>query len=212
MTTEKLTIHRALSELKIIDSRISKAISEGVFVTANKHSNAKINGMTIGELQSFMKSSLESITSIITRKNAIKRAVDLSNATTKVTINGAEMTVVEAINLKNHGLESKLALVNAMKKQYTLAINKATSDNNTLNERAESYVIGMYGGKDTKTDPSTITKAKQEFIEMNTIDIVDGVDILKTIKALEEEIFNFTAEVDATLSESNAITQITIEY
>ena len=212
MTTEKLTIHRALSELKIIDSRISKAISEGVFVTANKHSNAKINGMTIGELQSFMKSSLESITSIITRKNAIKRAVDLSNATTKVTINGVEMTVVEAINLKNHGLESKLALVNSMKKQYTLAINKATSDNNTLNERAESYVIGMYGGKDTKTDPSTITKAKQEFIEMNTIDIVDGVDILKTIKALEEEIFNFTAEVDATLSESNAITQITIEY
>ena len=212
MTTEKLTIHRALSELKIIDSRISKAISEGVFVTANKHSNAKINGMTIGELQSFMKSSLESITSIITRKNAIKRAVDLSNATTKVIINGAEMTVVEAINLKNHGLESKLALVNAIKKQYTLAINKATSDNNTLNERAESYVIGMYGGKDTKTDPSTITKAKQEFIEMNTIDIVDGVDILKTIKALEEEIFNFTAEVDATLSESNAITQITIEY
>lgn len=212
MTTEKLTIHRALSELKIIDSRISKAIDEGVFVTANKHSNAKINGMTIGELQSFMKSSLESITSIITRKNAIKRAVDLSNATTKVTINGVEMTVVEAINLKNHGLESKLALVNAMKKQYTLAINKATSDNNTLNERAESYVIGMYGGKDTKTDPSTITKAKQEFIEMNTIDIVDGVDILKTIKALEEEIFNFTAEVDAILSESNAITQITIEY
>ena len=212
MTTEKLTIHRALSELKIIDSRISKAISEGVFVTANKHSNAKINGMTIGELQSFMKSSLDSITSIITRKNAIKRAVDLSNATTKVTINGVEMTVVEAINLKNHGLESKLALVNAMKKQYTLAINKATSDNNTLNERAESYVVGMYGGKDTKTDASTITKAKQEFIEMNTIDIVDGVDILKTIKALEEEIFNFTAEVDATLSESNAITQITIEY
>lgn len=212
MTTEKLTIHRALSELKIIDSRISKAISEGVFVTANKHSNAKINGMTIGELQSFMKSSLDSITSIITRKNAIKRAVDLSNATTKVTINGVEMTVVEAINLKNHGLESKQELVNAMRRQYSLATQKATSENSTLNERAESYVIGMYGGKDTKTDPSTITKAKQEFIEMNTIDIVDGVDILKTIKALEDEIFNFTAEVDATLSESNAITQITIEY
>lgn len=30
MTTERLTIHRALSELKIIDSRISKAIGEGV--------------------------------------------------------------------------------------------------------------------------------------------------------------------------------------
>ena len=212
MTTETLTIHRALSELKIIDSRINKAISEGIFVTANKHSNAKINGMTIPEVQDFMKSSLYSITSIITRKNAIKRAVDLSNATTKVTINGVDMTVVEAINLKNHGLESKQALVNAMKKQYTLAINKATSDNNTLNERAESYVIGMYGGKDTKTDQSTITKAKQEFIEMNTIDIVDGVNILKVIKSLEEEIFNFTAEVDAILSESNAITQITIEY
>ena len=212
MTTETLTIHRALSELKIIDSRINKTIGEGVFVVANKHSNAKINGMTIDEVQEFMKSSLDSITSIITRKNAIKRAVDLSNATTKVTINGSEMTVVEAINLKNHGLESKQELLNAMRRQYSQAITKATTENNTLNERAESYVIGMYGGKDTKTDPTTITKAKQEFIEMNTIDIVDGVNILKVIKSLEEEIFNFTAEVDATLSESNAITQITIEY
>ena len=212
MTTETLTIHRALSELKIIDSRINKAIGEGAFVVANKHSNAKINGMTINEVQDFMKSSLDSITSIITRKNAIKRAVDLSNATTKVTINGSEMTVVEAINLKNHGLESKQELLSAMRRQYSQAITKATTENNTLNERAESYVIGMYGGKDTKTDPTTITKAKQEFIEMNTIDIVDGVNILKVIKSLEEEIFNFTAEVDATLSESNAITQITIEY
>ena len=29
---------------------------------------------------------------------------------------------------------------------------------------------------------------------------------------VEEEISNFKAEIDATLSESNAITQITIEY
>lgn len=212
MTTETMTIHRALSELKIIDSRIDKTISEGVFVCANKHSNAKISGMTINEIQDAMKSSLDSITSIITRKNAIKRAVDLSNATTKVSINGSEMTVIEAINLKNHGLESKQELLNAMKRQYSGAITKATTENNTLNERAEAYVIGMYGGKDTKTDPSTITKAKQEFIEMNTIDVVDGINIVKTIKSLEEEIFNFMAEVDATLSESNAITQITIEY
>lgn len=42
MTTEKMTVHKALSELKILDDRIHLAISEAVFCVTNKHSNEKI--------------------------------------------------------------------------------------------------------------------------------------------------------------------------
>ena len=37
-TVEKMTIHKALCELKILDSRINNAISSARFCLANKHS------------------------------------------------------------------------------------------------------------------------------------------------------------------------------
>ena len=43
-TVEKMTIHKALCELKILDSRINNAISSARFCLANKHSNEKVNG------------------------------------------------------------------------------------------------------------------------------------------------------------------------
>ena len=43
MTTERMTIHKALSESKILDRRIDGAIYEGIYCLANKHSNNKIN-------------------------------------------------------------------------------------------------------------------------------------------------------------------------
>lgn len=48
MTTEKMTVHKALCELKTLDARIQKSIQQGTFVFANKHSNNKVAGVSIG--------------------------------------------------------------------------------------------------------------------------------------------------------------------
>ena len=47
MTNEKMSVHKALCELKTLDARITKCINEAVFVFANKHSNNKVNGMSL---------------------------------------------------------------------------------------------------------------------------------------------------------------------
>ena len=49
MTTETMTIHEALSELKIIGDRIDNAIHKE-FVTINKKSNKKVNGIPIARV------------------------------------------------------------------------------------------------------------------------------------------------------------------
>ena len=85
MTKEQMTVHKALAELKVMDSRIAKSIQEGSYVVANKHSNEKIKGMTIADYKEYMKASHNKVTDLINRRNAIKRAVVLSNATTMVT-------------------------------------------------------------------------------------------------------------------------------
>lgn len=71
MTTEKMTVHKALCELKTLDSRIQKAIGESVFVFANKHSNNKVSGMGIGEYSAEIKSKYQSVCDLLARRDAM---------------------------------------------------------------------------------------------------------------------------------------------
>lgn len=49
MTTEKMTVHKALCELKTLDSRIQKCMQQNPFVFANKHANSKVAGVSVGD-------------------------------------------------------------------------------------------------------------------------------------------------------------------
>ena len=99
MTTEKMTVHKALCELKTLDSRIQKCMQQNPFVFANKHANSKVAGVSVGDYCKEVQASYQSANDLIARRDAIKRAVTLSNATVKVTIGGKEYTVAEAIEL-----------------------------------------------------------------------------------------------------------------
>lgn len=211
-TVEKMTIHKALCELKILDSRINNAISSARFCLANKHSNEKVNGVTVEEYQETMKASYNKASDLIRRREAIKRAVVLSNAKTIVKIGGKEYTVVEAIEMNNHGIDLKLQLKNAMKKQYDSAMTAIISKNSVVDDKATEYVVGLFGQKESKTANEEYEKARKSYIEANTMELIDPVNILEKIEALEVEIADFTTEVDSALSVSNALTEITVEY
>ena len=213
MTKETMTVHKALAELKILDDRIEKAIDDSVFCLANKHSNEKVKGIAVVDYVEIMKGHYNKVTDLTRRKEALKRAVCLSNAVTKVDISGKEFTVVEAIEMKNHGMYFKQLLLDTMKNQYRKAQAEILKQNGKeLEERAESYVVGIYGGKEGNVSVDYFEKAKSQFIKNNTYELVDPINILEKIETLEKEIAEFTAEVDAALSVSNAITQIEIEY
>lgn len=211
-TVEKMTIHKALCELKILDSRINNAISSARFCLANKHSNEKVNGVTVEEYQETMKASYNKASDLIRRREAIKRAVVLSNAKTIVKIGGKEYTVAEAIEMNNHGIDLKLQLKNAMKKQYDSAMTAIISKNSIVDDKATEYVVGLFGQKESKTANEEYEKARKSYIEANTMELIDPVNILEKIEALEVEIADFTTEVDSALSVSNALTEITVEY
>ena len=211
-TVEKMTIHKALCELKILDSRINNAISSARFCLANKHSNEKVNGVTVEEYQETMKASYNKASDLIRRREAIKRAVVLSNAKTIVKIGGKEYTVAEAIEMNNHGIDLKLQLKNAMKKQYDSAMTAIISKNSVVDNKATEYVVGLFGQKESKTANEEYEKARKSYIEANTMELIDPVNILEKIEALEVEIADFTTEVDSALSVSNALTEITVEY
>ena len=213
MTTETMTIHKALAELKILESRIMKTVGDGTYCVANKHSNEKINGVSIEDYKKVMQSAYDKAVDLITRYKAIKKAVTLSNAKTVVKIGEEEYTVAEAIWMKNHGIEFDELLLNELREQYNKAQAKILKQNgNDLEQRAEQYVVGIYGSKEGRTNTDDFEKTKQDFITSQTFELVDPIGILEKIEVLEEKISAFKAEVDAALSTSNALTVIEVNY
>lgn len=209
-----MTVHKALAELKLLDDRIEKAIAEGVYCVANKHSNDKIGGVPLDDYIKIMQGGYDKATGLINRQAAIKRAVTLSNSVTKVSVSAVEYTVAEAIWMKNHGMEFYKALMNAMQKHYNTAQMKINLENDggRLEDRAEQYVTAIYGQKEGKTNTADIEKVRADFLAANQYELVDPFHVLDKIENLEKKINDFMAEVDSALSCSNALTEITIEY
>ena len=213
MTTETMTIHKGLAELKILDGRIKKEINSGSYCAANKHSNEKINGIPIQDFRKTVQGTYDKVTDLINRRKAIKKAIVLSNAKTTVKIADTEYTVAEAIEMKNHGIEFETMLINVMDMQYKQAQAEVNRQNgNNLEERADQYVTAIYGQKEGKTNSADIDKVRKDFLEANSYEIVDPINVQDKVEALRQKIDAFMADVDSALSVSNALTEITIEY
>ena len=187
-TMEKMTVHKALAELKTIDARIHRAITEGTYVMAVKHSAEKINGVTIDKFKENMKSNYQKVTDLIARRNAMKRAVVLSNANTKIRVGENEYTVAEAIDMKNHGMEFNDRLRSVIAMQNINAQNELNRNSGeTIEKRAEQYVLSVIGAqpKDSKmsVDNEAMKALRKTYIENNTYDLIDPINVTKIGRA-----------------------------
>ena len=213
MTTETMTIHRALAEINVLEDRISKLTREAVFCGAAKQSMKKLGGVTIEEYKANGQSSLDKIKDVIARLNAIKRAISESNAVTHRTVCGKDYTIAQIIWMNQHGIDFLSDLLNQMERQYSNAVSVIETTNSRLSDRADDFVIRSNNPADKDgMSPDAIRDMRDGYIERETMILIDGINIKKTKENLADEINSFKAEVDAVLSESNATTEITIEY
>lgn len=213
MTTEKMTVHEALCELKTLDARIEKAIRSGPFVFANKHANNKVSGLPVGAYCDEIRQRYQSVKDLIARRDAIKRAVVLSNASTTVVIGDRSYTVAEAIEMKNHGVPMLQRLLERLNEDNRVARRTADSCNgDSLEGRADEYVKSLYGNVDMKGASDEIKKIRTDFIAAQTTEVIDPIGVVAKMENLSERIDGFTVKIDSALSVSNALTEITIEY
>lgn len=198
---EKITITRALAELKLLDKRITKAISDGKFVSYSINSKNAIN--TFKPLE-----EKQSIEALIARRATIKAAIMKSNATTKVTIGGVEMLVIDAIEMKET-IKYKQSFLQQLKQQQQSTKYTISSTNENVNARLDKLLEANFG-KDSKTKSEEMEAIAKPFLERNEAKLEDPLNLDSLIESLSEEILAFTSNVDYVLSESNALTQIEI--
>lgn len=208
---ETMTITRGLAELKLLDKRIMRKIFDSNFLIANKKSNKKLNGnMTKEEFVQNSKSSYESISDLIERRKKIKSAIVDSNAKTKVTIAGKEMTVAEAIERKD-SIQYEKELLDRMEYQYKNTLAEVNRQNEKVQQNLDNLLNTSFGkeGKQKATENEIEIIAKP-YLQQNEYEVIDPLNIYNKIEELKEDIEQFELEVDFTLSESNTITKIEI--
>ena len=204
MTSQQMSITQALAELKLLDKRLSKHLDEPVWAdvsTVSKPVDAdKLKTRALSEYQSFM--------ALVNRRDTIKRAIVLSNATTRVTIDKWQGTVAEAIEHKK-SIQYKQNLLDVMKAQLLQVRANFEAQKSAVDTRLERLLQSELG-KDVKTNPETITALSTSFRNNNKVELVDPLDLAAKIATLESEIDSFETNVDWVLSEANGRTMISV--
>lgn len=203
-----ITITRALAEIKSLDSKIAKSIGDARFIDIKKKSQTHINGVGIENVKSEIQGSYDKITQLIKNRDTLKRAVILSNATTRVTIGAEIMTVAEAIDKKNT-INNQIDLLNEMSRQYSQLTTDITKRNLQIEQQAEQAANQNFGNKQ-KSNPTEYNQFVEDFKARNEYELIDPIILKKKIDELCEKINEFETEVDFVLSESNAGTKIEV--
>jgi hypothetical protein len=210
---KRITIHRALSELKTLNERIGKAIAGfepvGVYQKGRPVQTTSMFNTDEVKHKTAAEAAYQSITTLIANKSNLKKAIVASNSQTIVTIGAKTMTVAEAITRKSY-LQLSKDLLNRMEAQMRAVQANLNKFNEKVQVGKEQLLVASFG-KDTKPDDSQIENVTRPYLEMNTFHLADPLGLTKKIEELSTEIRTFESEVDAVLSESNAITFIEVE-
>lgn len=204
---EKLTIHRALSELKLIGAKITKGIDE-LNPSGTQQGNRLVNG--VYEKAEFEKNTLsgfQSVMDLIERRNKIKSAIVQANGKTKVTVAKKEMTIADAINLKAVVVYRK-TLAENLKNKHNKQKAIVEKTNAQVDTNALQLAAAALQKQNVKIGDDDVQKVIAPYVEANKVVLVDPLQVEKRVKELEDDLSAFEAEVDAVLSEINAVTFI----
>lgn len=209
METKKMTIHRGLAELKLIDARITKSI-KSLEPTGLIQEGGLVNGLyerSVFEKES--KSKLQSIIDLIDRKNNIKSAITKANGTTEVTVSGKKMKISDAINYKKI-IDFKKNLIGRLDCSFTDSIVLQEQNNSKVDENALRLAEAALQKDNIKINDGDAVAITDPYIKKNQFLLVDPLEVEKLIGSMQREVDDFETEIDAVLSEINAITTIEI--
>ena len=201
-----ISIARALVELKTLDSRINKITNQTqwiIFKTKNKNSNYSEE-----EFKKSTLSEFQSLNDLILRRDNLKNAIMKSNSVVEVELGGNKMTVSQAIEYKKT-IDYKKKLLDTLKRQRQSVTIEYESHKQRVQNKIDDN-IRVICGKDSKPDETVIKSVSEGITKGDPIEIFDPIGLDKVIKEMETSIEDFTANVDYVLSESNALTTITV--
>lgn len=206
----QISITRALSELKVLQKRFDKEVSQ-LDVISVQHGLTLMKNSSVKpeDFSEKAKAQLQSVEDLQKRIHLIKTKIQQSNAITVVKIGTQGMTVLEAI-IKKSLIENQKDLLARLKKQLILANNNFEAATVSNENKIAKQLEDATKNSTIKLDLEVEKQIKASVESLYPIKMIDPCKLSDKIKALEDEIEEFEANVDFALSESNALTQIEV--
>lgn len=208
----KISVAEALNELKLYDSKITKAIGNAAFCGTAKKSSDKVGSVKKENFNERAKASFQSVTDLIANRNTLKSAIVKSNAISEVTIADKTMTVAEAIERKNSIVYDE-TLLDTMKRQYAHANATVDKENKKVDAQIDKLLETFTGrDSDKKPDKDTLSAISDPYRDKNEYEFVDPLGLYDKMQELEADIDGFKSNVDTVLVLSNATTFIDVDF
>ena len=182
-----ITVTEGLTELKLLDARIDKAIVNANFCGAAKKSSDRIGAVSKETFKDRCKADFQSATDLIT----------------KITVNGVEMTRAEGIERKN-SIEYEQNLLRKMKLDYAAATTLVDKENKKVDEKVDSLLTTLVG----KDSAKKLTAEEQDAV----VKPYRLQNEYEKIQKLEADIDGFLSNIDSQLTLSNATTFIEVSF
>jgi len=204
-----MSLHRALAELKLLDSRIERGINSIVPIGVQQAGRKVNQHYEQKEFENGVKADFQSVTDLIARRQLIKSAIVQANAQTDITIGGVTYKIAEAINQKIL-IDSKKRFVMKLSTELSRAKAVVEKNNTTVDNNALSVAQTTLNRENVKATDEDALKIIETFVKQNAFNLVDPLNLEDKIKAMTDEIESFESHIDSALSEANATTFIEI--
>ena len=215
-----MLVTQALDQRDLLVKKICDKIRKASFTETKKHNEEKVmeRRVTQKEFEKEARSSYQQIIDLIHWYDKVDQAILRSNAETIIETSYGTMSIANALALR-----SRLSCSNAydsdsnfegnlmMKLQEELneKIRVMEQKNKGLQNTAETMRLSILG-KDTKTKDETPLKVVDVYVQENTTELIDPLNVRKKINELNERRETILNELDTKIKVSNATTFVEI--
>ncbi|MDB7980363.1 hypothetical protein [Faecalicoccus pleomorphus] len=217
---KKMLVTQALDQRDLLVKKICDKIRKASFTETKKHNEEKVmeRRVTQKEFEKEARSSYQQIIDLIHWYDKVDQAILRSNAETIIETSYGAMSIANALALRSRlncsnaydsdsNFEGNLMM--KLQEELNEKIRVMEQKNKGLQNTAETMRLSILG-KDTKTKDETPLKVVDVYVQENTTELIDPLNVRKKINELNERRETILNELDTKIKVSNATTFVEI--
>ena len=196
MMEKKMLVTQALDQRDLLVKKICDKIRKASFTETKKHNEEKVmeRRVTQKEFEKEARSSYQQIIDLIHWYDKVDQAILRSNAETIIETSYGTMSIANALALRSRlncsnaydsdsNFEGNLMM--KLQEELNEKIRVMEQKNKGLQNTAETMRLSILG-KDTKPKDETPLKVVDVYVQENTTELIDPLNVRKKINELNE--------------------------
>lgn len=211
----QMLITQALDERDLLAKKIKDAISGQEFVSYKlKKRDVDHNNCPVEKITEDIKSTYQSITDMMKRYCTIIQKIAESNAVTKITVDGQEMSISAAISILKdikNGTYFEARLLTKLVSDSNNILTYMKRNDNTVDNNKQIMLNGILSKSDSKKATDEEIDAINKVNDGDYAELIDPLGILDKIKELKVRTSELQSKILSAIKISNATTVIEID-